>query len=189
MANPADNQGMALLVVDMINPLDFSGGAAILPLATAAAKQIARLKHRLRERGVAVIYVNDNFAHWQMDFRELVAICSHDSRGAPLAQLLAPDRDDYFVLKPKHSAFYESPLPTLLAKLKVGDLVITGLATDNCVLATAMDAHMREYRAHVPRDCVAAISRARSDRALALMRDAMGLDVRTSRYVREPASG
>jgi len=189
MANAADNQSMALLIVDMINPLDFSGGAAILPLATAAAQRIARLKQRLQERGVPVIYANDNFAHWQMDFNELVAICSHDSRGAPLAQLLAPDRDDHFVLKPKHSAFYETPLPTLLAKLKVGGLVITGLATDNCVLATAMDAHMREYRVHVPRDCVAAVSRARSDRALALMKDAMDLDVRTSRYVQAAAPG
>lgn len=187
MANAGDNQDMALLIVDMINPLDFSGGAAVLPLATAAAERIARLKKRLHQSGVPVIYINDNFAHWQMDFRELVAICSHDSRGAPLAQLLAPDRDDHFVLKPKHSAFYETPLATLLAKLEVRHLVITGLATDNCILATAMDAHIREYRVHVPRDCVATASRVRGDRALALMRDSLELDVRTSRYVQATA--
>jgi len=118
-----------------------------------------------------------------MGFSEIVAICANGSRGAEIARLLAPEPDDHFVLKPKHSAFFEAPLETLLAKLKARRLVITGLATDGCVLATAMDAHMREYTVHVPRDCVAAASDARTGRALELMKTAMDVDVRTSRYV------
>ena len=174
---------MALVIVDMINPLDFPGGAAILPAALVAATRIARLKQRLKANGGAVIYANDNFTRWRMGFNEIVAICANGSRGAGIARLLAPGPDDHFVLKPKHSAFFEAPLETLLTKLKARRLVITGLATDGCVLATAMDAHMRDYELHVPRDCVAAASSVRSDRALELMKAAMDVDVRTSRYV------
>lgn len=172
----------ALLIVDMINPLDFEGGQAMRPQAIAAAKRIAALKTRLKAEGTPVIYVNDNFMQWQADFSEIVAVCRHDTLGAPLAELLPPGPDDYFILKPKHSGFFSTPLPILLQKLEATRLIITGVAGDGCVLATATDAHMREYQVHVPRDCVASISRARTDRALALMKDSMKLDVRSARY-------
>ena len=181
----AQDGATALLIVDMINPLDFPGGPAMLPRAVAAASRIARLKQRMKADDAPVIYANDNFTKWKMGFSEIVAICSNGTRGADIAQQLAPEPDDHFVLKPKHSAFFETPLETLLAKLKARRLVVTGLATDGCVLATAMDAHMREYKVHVPRDCVAAISDTRTDRALELMKVAMDIDVRTSRYVTE----
>lgn len=180
----SEGGAMALVIVDMINPLDFPGGTAILPRALAAARSIARLKQRLKAGGNPVIYANDNFTKWRMGFSEIVAISANGSRGADIAKLLAPEPDDHFVLKPKHSAFFEAPLETLLAKLQARRLVITGLATDGCVLATAMDAHMREYEVHVPRDCVAAASDARTTRALELMKTAMDVDVRTSRHVR-----
>lgn len=177
--------GVALLIIDMINPLDFEGGKAMQAQAIAAARRIASLKRRFKEAGAPAIYVNDNFMQWQVDFSSLVAICQHGhSLGAPLAHCLPPEPDDYFVLKPKHSGFFDTPLSILLAKLGVSKLVVTGLAADGCVLTTATDAHMREYRVHVPRDCVASISPVRTDRALALMKDSMKIDVRMSRYVR-----
>lgn len=175
---------MALLIVDMISPFDFPGGAKLASRARIAAGHIAELKQRLQAGGTPVVYANDNFTRWRMDFSEIVAICTAGSRGADIAQLLAPGPEDHFALKPKHSAFFETPLETLLAKLEARRLVICGVATDGCVLATAMDAHMREYEVHVPRDCVAAISDVRDDRALELMRTAMEIDVRTARHVR-----
>jgi len=171
-----------LLIVDMINALDFEGGQAMRPQAIAAARRIAALKKRLKADGTPAIYVNDNFMRWQADFSEIVAVCRHDTPGAPLAELLLPEADDYFILKPKHSAFFATPLPILLKKLEATRLIITGVAADGCVLTTATDAHMREYQVHVPRDCVASISQMRTDRALGLMKDSMKLDVRTSRY-------
>src|SRR5690606_38048980 len=133
-----------LLIVDMINPLDFRGGPAMLPQAVAAARRIAALKRRLKPDGVPVIYANDNFTKWRMGFADIIEICAQSSRGAALTEILMPEEDDHFVLKPKHSAFFEAPLETLLAKLKVRRLILTGVATDGCVLATALDAHMRE---------------------------------------------
>lgn len=170
----------ALLIIDMINALDFDGGPALLREALPAARRIARLRRRL-EGGCPVVYVNDNFMHWQADFHEIYATCAEPrSRGAPLARELPPATGDYFVLKPKHSGFYSTPLEVLLSKLGVSDLLLTGVAADGCVLATAADAHLREFRLHVPADCVASQTRARTSRALAVMRDAFDADVRAS---------
>lgn len=170
-----------LLIVDMINTMDFDGGKAMLPMAIAAAKRVAKLKQIMKSRGSPVVYVNDNFTQWRAGFRELVAICSHDnSLGAPIATLLPPEQDDYFILKPKHSAFYASALPVLLEQLGATKLVVTGIAADGCVLATATDAHMRDYLVQVPRDCVASISKARTRRALELLESSMHIDTSAS---------
>lgn len=184
-AQSPQRRDTALLIVDMINPLDFPGARALQKQAVPVARTIARLKDRLKTRGVPVIYVNDNFTQWLRDFHELVAICSQpDARGAPLVAPLAPEHDDYLVLKPRHSAFHASPLEVLLHQLGVRHVVVTGIAGDGCVMTTAADAHMREFAVSVPSDCCASISRARNQRALQVLREAMGIDTRASRALR-----
>jgi nicotinamidase-related amidase len=121
------------------------------------ARQIAALKRRARQEGVPAIYVNDNFGRWRSDFRGLVERCrTPGAPSRPIVELLTPAEEDYFVLKPKHSGFYATVLPTLLEHLQVSTLILTGLATNMCVLMTAADAHMRDYTLSVPEDCVAA---------------------------------
>jgi nicotinamidase-related amidase len=172
----------ALLVIDMINPLDFPGGTELQRQAIPIARNIARLKHRLKQQDVPVIYVNDNFTHWLSDFRELVAICSQpDVLGAPLAHALPPEHDDYLVLKPKHSGFFASPLEVLLRQLEVRHVIVTGIAGDGCVLNTAADAHMREFQVTVPSDCCASITPQRNASALRLMKASMRLSTPSSR--------
>jgi nicotinamidase-related amidase len=174
----------ALLIIDMITPLDFPEGPALLRQALPVARAIARMRRRVQGRW-PVIYVNDNFMHWQADFREIFAACAAaGSRGRELARALPPAEGDYFVLKPKHSGFFQTPLEVLLGKLGVRQLVLTGVAADGCVLATAADAHLRELALHVPSDCVAAVTRARTRRALAVMRDAFHAETGASRGLR-----
>jgi nicotinamidase-related amidase len=177
--NAPDNCPVAVLVVDMINDLEFDGGQRLLPSALRAAKRIAVLKRRARAAGVPVIYVNDNFGRWRSDFREAVVHCLRDGvRGRPLAGLLRPERPDYFVLKPRHSGFYATTLDTLLEYLGARRLVLTGINGDTCVLATAMDAYVRDYELHVPQDCTASISPAGNRGALAYMKRMLGADTR-----------
>jgi nicotinamidase-related amidase len=146
----------ALLIIDMLNPLDFKEGKHLLKRALPAAKALAKLKARAKTKKIPVIYVNDNFGRWKSDWREIYARCaSDDSLGKPLAQLLQPEPDDLFVLKPKHSGFYSTNLDVLLRELKVKRLILTGIAGNICVLFTANDAHMRDYEVIVPRDCFA----------------------------------
>lgn len=174
----------ALVVIDMINALDFAGGAALLRSALPCARRIALLKSRVSALGLPVIYANDNYGQWRSDFRQVVAACAQEgSRGAALARLLQPQPDDYFVLKPQHSAFHGTPLERLLADLGVRRLVLTGIAADSCVLATALAAHMRGYSLYVPTDCVAAESPARKRRSLDLLRVSFQVDTRRAAWI------
>lgn len=163
-----------LLLVDVINPLQFDGAEQLAAPAVQAATRIAALKQRLAARGVAAVYVNDNFGHWRSEFAQLLARCRKLS-GAPatLARRLAPDPGDFTVLKPRNSGFDQTPLELLLSRLGARELVITGLAADLCVQFTAMDAFARGYKLWVPEDCTAAESAARKAAALAWMKLAL----------------
>jgi nicotinamidase-related amidase len=151
-----DKCDTALLLIDVINDLEFHGGEKLLPHAVPMAKALADLKRRGKAAGVPAIYANDNFGRWQSDFRKLVQHCiSNEVRGKPVVEQLLPDDDDYFILKPKHSAFFQTNLDVLLKYLGAQTLIITGLAGDNCVLFSANDAYMRDFKIIVPPDCTA----------------------------------
>ena len=175
--NAPDNCPVALLVIDMINAFDFDGAEKVFARALEAAKAIATLKARARQAAVPVIYVNDNFGKWRSDFRTLLGHYLK-SKGRPIAELLRPQEDDYFVLKPRHSGFHSTTLEVLLAYLGAKTLVLTGVAGNNCVLFTAHDAYMRDFHLLVPRDCVA--SESESDDRYALQHMAKVLKADTA---------
>jgi len=177
----------ALLLIDVINDLDFPAGKALLEQARGAARQIARLKERARAAGVPVIYVNDNFGRWRSDFRQQVEYCLRDgSKGKEIASFLRPEQDDYFVLKPRHSGFYSTSLDVLLKQMGVNRLIITGFSTEICVIYTANDAYMRGFEIVVPEDCVAAESEEDSRRALEQMKRILKAETRPSAELRLP---
>ncbi len=177
----------ALLLIDVINRFDFEGADALLRAARPMATRIAALTQRARKAGIPIVYVNDNFGRWRSDFRTIVRTCSDgDARGREIAELLAPSDADYFVLKPSNSAFYGTVLETLLRHLGAETLVLTGVATDNCVLFTAHDAYLRRFRLLVPADCVASESASRDRRALEIMATSMKADTSTSDRLRLP---
>jgi nicotinamidase-related amidase len=165
--NAPDSSPVALVLIDVINDLEFPGGDRLLEPAVAAAERMAELKRRAREARIPVIYANDNFGRWRSDFREVVDHVLRDGvRGRPLAELLEPDDDDYFVLKPKHSAFFATTLDTRLEYLGVDRLVLAGITGDICILLTGADAYMRDLRLYVPADCTASIDPGDNRRAL-----------------------
>lgn len=161
----AQKHPVALLLVDVINDFDFPEASGLLASAGHAVERIEALLARAHARQVPVIYVNDNFGDWRSDFRSTVARCSDPLRpGAALARRLAPQMDDYFVLKPQHSGFFHTPLELLLEKLGTEVLILCGFSTNSCVAFTAHDAHMRGFQVIVPRDTTAANSaRIRAD--------------------------
>ena len=176
-----DKSAVALLLIDWINDLEFDSGAKLLPHALRAAKATAALRKRAKQAGVPVIYCNDNFGKWRSDFRSLLEHCLHDEvRGRPIAQLLAPDEEDYFVLKPKHSGFHSTTLDVLLAHLEAQTLILTGIAGNFCVLFTAQDAYMRDFKLIVPRDCCASEEEMDNRHALEHMAKVCKADTRPS---------
>ena len=165
--NVPDRCNVAVILIDIINDMEFEGGDALLQNALPAAKKLAQLRRRARNAGVLVIYVNDNFGRWRSDFRQQLGHVLEDGvRGEPIAKLLRPDEDDYFVLKAKHSGFYHTQLDLLIQYLQVHTIVLAGFTTDICVLFTASDAYMRDLKIIVPPDCSAAASMKNHEKAL-----------------------
>jgi len=177
----SEKSDVALLLIDVINDLEFPGSEQLVDRAVAMGRNVAALKSQARECGVPAIYVNDNFGRWRSDFRAQVEHCLHDGvRGQSLAELLRPSEDDYFVLKPKHSGFYSTVLEVLLEHLGVRTLILTGIAANICVLFTANDAYMRDFRLIVPSDCVASNTEEDNETALRQMREILKADTRPS---------
>src|SRR3954452_12183661 len=182
--NAPDHSRVALLLIDVINDLEFSGGDRLLRHATPMVERIVALKRRAKQAGIPTIYVNDNFGRWQSNFNTQVDHCLQDDvRGRPLAEALRPDEDDYFVLKPKHSGFFSTTLDILLRYLQARLLILTGIAGNNCVLFTANDAYMRDFHLWVPADCVASVDEQENRNALEQMRVVLKADVRPSSEV------
>jgi nicotinamidase-related amidase len=159
--------GTALLLIDVINDLAFEGSGALVEQAELMARRLAALKRRTVAAGVPAIYINDNFGQWRSDFRHTVAHCTkRTSPGHVVSQRLRPTSRDYFVLKPKHSGFFDTTLDTLLKALRIRRVILTGIAGNICVLFTANDAYMRDLDIYAPPDCIVSNTPADNDQAL-----------------------
>jgi nicotinamidase-related amidase len=159
--------GTALLLIDVINDLAFEGSEGLVQQAEPMATRLARLKRRASAAGIPTIYINDNFGRWRSDFRQTVAHCTKPgSPGRVVSRRLRPATRDYFVLKPKHSAFFDTTLDTLLTALRIRRVILTGIAGNICVLFTANDAYMRELQIYAPADCIVSNTAADNEHAL-----------------------
>jgi nicotinamidase-related amidase len=171
-----DKSKAALLLIDVINDFDFPDGEELLRLAIPVGKNIAALKERAQEAGIPSVYVNDNFGRWQSDFKKIVAH-SRNARGKDFVEMLLPGEHDYFVLKPKHSGFYSTSLQLVLTHLGARNLILTGIAGNNCVLFTANDAYMRDFKIFIPSDCVVSNTEEENSHALKQMETVLKADV------------
>lgn len=173
-----DSSRVVLLIIDMISDFEFEDGEQLFKYALPAARKIAGLKKRARHAKVPVIYINNNFGKWQEDFKQLFQKTVKGAvRGSKIAKLLEPHPDDYYVLKPKHSGFYSTTLDLILQYLGAESLILTGVATDICVLMTANDAYMRDYQIIIPKDCVAAVKPAENKKALEFIERVLKSDI------------
>ena len=177
----------ALLLIDVINDLDFPEAGQMLEPAVEMARRLLSLKRRAKKAGVPAIYVNDNFGRWKSDFRLTIAHCRQKKMaGREIAGILQPEEDDYFVLKPKHSGFFSTTLETLLRYLGTKRLILSGIAGNFCVLFTANDAYMRDYDLIVPRDCTVSNTPQENETALAMMRKFLKAKTPLGKNVRFP---
>lgn len=166
----------ALIVIDMINTYDHKDADQLLPSAEAVVPVVADLLRRARRRDVPVIYVNDNFGEWRSHHGEMLdkALSGPHAR---LVEPLRPDASSLFVVKARHSIFFETPLTYLLHQQGIEQLVLCGQVTEQCVLYSALDAHIRHLDVVVPRDAVAHIHADLADAALRMMQRNMGARV------------
>ena len=150
---------VALLALDLITDFDFPDGTAVRRALSRRAAAVRGLLHMARSHRVPVIYTNDNLGAWRSDAPALIAHCIGPGRpGAALVKSLSPTAADEIILKPRHSAFYGTPLEALLDDRKIDTVVITGISAESCVWMTACDAHTRGFSLVVPADTMAGAS-------------------------------
>lgn len=174
--------GLALIVIDMINTYDHEDADLLLPAARRVVPVLADLIHRARRTEVPVIYANDNFGLWRSHHGELMETALARPH-ADLIEPIRPDEDSLFVVKARHSVFYETPLAYLLWELGAGHIVLSGQVTEQCILYSALDAHIRHLDVTVPRDAVATIHPELGVAALKMMERNMGARVVTAKEV------
>lgn len=168
--NAPDRCPFALLLIDVLNDLDFPQNEELVRMAASLGGHIAALKQRCRNAGIPTIYVNDNHGKWRSDYNAVLHHCLRpDSQGRSMVEQLVPEPDDYIILKPKHSAFYATPLETLLEYIGVRGVVVAGITTNACVMITASDLYVRDFRLFVPSDCVGALTQEDQHQALQMM--------------------
>ena len=175
-------QKSALLIIDMINTLDFEGSENLLHNMKPIVTTLLQLKKRAKEHGLPVVYVNDHYGLWREDVGDVIKL-AEEGIGKEIIEQFKPEKDDFFIIKPKHSGFYGTQLETLLNDLKVDNLILTGIAGDFCVIFTAFDAYMREYPLWVPSDCIASEIAQDNDNALQLMHRSMSVRITASTKV------
>ncbi len=171
---------VALVLIDVVSHFEFPDGDKILGNALPIAPRLARLKQRARAAHVPVIYVNDNFGQWRSDASKLLAYCLRPGcAGKAFVETIRPDQHDYSVLKPMHSAFYQTPLDLLLRHLGASSLILAGLTTNSCILCTAHEANMRDFNVTVVSDCCAARTTREHKEAIENIREMAGARIVT----------
>lgn len=179
-----DNSKVVLLIIDMISDFEFENGEELFKQALPIARKIATLKKEAKKAKIPIIYINDNFGKWQENFERLLKNCLDKSvRGNKIVELLRPNSNDYYVLKPKHSAFYSTTLDLILKHLGTETLILTGISSDICVLFTANDAYMRDYKIIIPQDCVAAVKPKYNKDILKYVERVLKADIRSSNRI------
>jgi nicotinamidase-related amidase len=170
----------ALAIIDMLNPYDHDDAEPLAESARGAVRRIAELCDRaMAADDVLVVYVNDNHEHWDYTREDLVQRAL-DGRHPELVEPIAPPRGVPFLVKGRHSIFYQSSVDHLLQVQGVRELVLCGQVTEQCIQYSALDAYIRGYEVRVPRDAVAHIVPEWAEAALGMMAENMHAEVNSA---------
>lgn len=170
-------ESTAVLFIDIINDFDFDGGEKLIKHTEEILPNLIKLKNFAKENNLPTIYVNDHYGLWQADFHKIITRCTND-RSRHVIEQLKPDEKDYFLIKPQHSAFFQTPLQSLLHDLGKTHLMMAGIAGDICILFTAKDAYMYQFDMHIPENCMVSEEEETNNYALYLMRSVMKANIK-----------
>jgi nicotinamidase-related amidase len=158
----------ALILVDMLNPYEHPDADRLAVGVESAVPAIGKLLGRAEEADTPVVYVNDNYGDWNSSAQQLTERAMQGAH-PELVEPVLPRDGHSFVIKARHSIFYETPLEYLLDQMGVDRLVLTGQVTEQCILYSALDAHVRHFRIVVPTDAVAPIYEHLAEAALEMI--------------------
>jgi nicotinamidase-related amidase len=177
-----DGGATALLVVDMLNPYEHPEAERLAERVADALPGVRTALRRADEAETPVIYVNDNYGDWNSSSEELAR---QAMRGAhrELVEPVLPREGRSFVIKARHSTFFQTPLEYLLDQQGIGRIVFTGQVTEQCILYSALDAYVRHFDVVIATDAVAGIYDELGEAALQMMERNMGAELTTAAEV------
>ena len=151
----------ALVVVDFVRAYLVPGSplyAGAEPARAAAAELLAAA----RAAGIPVIHTNVRYQPGGRDggvfYRKVPALACFLAGARPelaaFAEGLEPAPGETVITKQYASAFFGTPLSSLLASSGVDTLLIAGVSTSGCIRATAVDACQHGYVPLVVREAV-----------------------------------
>lgn len=170
--------GKAVLVIDMLYDfLDPEGALYVGDEAAGVVSPIAELLESERKAGSKIIYVCDNHAPEDAEFKMFPLHCVAGTKGAEIICELTPQKDDLIIYKRRYSAFSGTDLDITLRELGINELLIVGVCTNICVLYTAADARNLNYSVLIPKNCVASFNPAAHEFALGELAGTLGVEV------------
>lgn len=169
----------ALIVTDMLNPYEHEDADALMRSVSASLPALVELIRASPDHGLLTVYVNDNHGDWSAGRPELLERALNGA-GRSLVEPVAPPPGMPFVVKARHSIFYQTQLEYLLRQEEVDRLVLVGQVTEQCILYSALDAYVRHFEVITPRDAIAHIHEDLAEAALRMMETNMRATVTSS---------
>jgi nicotinamidase-related amidase len=153
----------AIIVVDMLN--DNVDRKNRIGIGEEVKKIIPNIQHLLssaREVGIPIVFANDSFMPNDFLFQgeRMRPHCIRGTYGAQVIDELPILESDMVMEKRRFSAFFKTDLDITLRELNVDTVVLAGIATEVCVLATALDGLSNDFRVIVLKDCCCSFTRA-----------------------------
>jgi nicotinamidase-related amidase len=145
----------ALLIVDVINDFLHEDGDALLRSFRDRHAGLLAAIDAARQAEIPIVYANDNYGVWDGDVNRLVSHAVDEGKGGDLVSTVAPQPDDRFVVKPRYSAFDHTPLDLILMGLGIERILLCGLATEGCVVQTAIAGRELGFKISVLTDACA----------------------------------
>jgi nicotinamidase-related amidase len=171
--------GSALIVIDMLNPYEHEDAEQLAESAAGVIEPLRALVARADPDETLVAYVNDNHGSWEAGREQLVERALA-GRHPELIEPIVPDAGLPFVIKGRHSIYYQTAVDELLRSNEVRRVILAGQVTEQCILYSSLDAYLRGYEICVPTDGVACIHRDLADAALQMMERNMHAELVTS---------
>lgn len=167
----------ALLIIDMLNDFVLEGAALEVPDTRKVIPAIKREIETAKREGRPIVYVCDSHEPDDKEFFKFgwPIHAVKGTKGAEIINELKPEADDIIIEKTTYSGFYNTKLDETLKGLGIDGLILTGCVTHICIMFTASDAVLRDYKVAVVEDAVAGLSKEDHEAGLRIMKNALGV--------------
>jgi nicotinamidase-related amidase len=168
-----------VLLVDLFNDFRHDDGDLLLACFRDRFPHLRDLVETARERSTPIIYANDSFGVFSGDANGIVERARHSQAGQ-LVELIAPRREDRFVVKPRYSAFDHTPLALILDDLGTERILLAGMSTERCVAQTAIGGRENGFKVTVVASACCTVDLELEEIALAYLERVVGVRVTAS---------